>query len=64
MAPSLVGKAAAFQQVQALRVAVDPLAPGSKVLVVHLLEEGESAGPDRREALLIPADPNSGLLPK
>jgi hypothetical protein len=54
----------AFQQVQALRVAVDPLAPGSKILVVHLLEAGESAGPQRREALLIPADPNTPLVPK
>lgn len=53
-----------FQHVQALRVAVDPLAPGSRILVVHLLEEGESVGPERREAILIARDPRARLVPK
>jgi hypothetical protein len=51
-----------FQHVQALRVAVDPLAPGSRILVVHLLADGESAGQGRREAVLIAADPKVRLL--
>jgi hypothetical protein len=54
----------AFQEVQALRVAVDPLAPGSRILVVHLLEAGEAVGPDRREAVLIAADPTTPLVLK
>lgn len=66
MAPALTAPnvESGFQEVQALRVAVDPLAPGSKILVVHLLEEGEAAGPGRREAVLMATDPSQGLLPK
>ena len=53
-----------FQQVQALRVAVDPLVPGSKILVVHLLGEGESPADGQSEAVLVPADPGRRLLSK